>query len=188
LEFEAKNRSVLCVKNIYSQAPSHPDEILKLIARTPTGRSLLEPFLALYRSGQVRLEPYPASLVERLRAVLGEGQPIGACFVADGTTGTIHFDLEAPLGILGPFILHEIAHSLDPSLWHTARTAQTRRTRDQTMLKAETRAFEAQHRFVQELQNADPEFKKFLKSQQARVRILTERMNEKEIASLYGLH
>jgi hypothetical protein len=142
--------------------------------------------MELYRSKRVKLQAYPVPLLNRLRAVLGEGQPVGACFVNDGETGTIHYDPNAPLGVLAPFLVHEMAHAADESLWRAARFPQTRQARDELMLEAETRAFELQHQFVQELRAADPEFSMFLESQQDRIRILTERLGREDIADLYG--
>jgi hypothetical protein len=171
----------------FSKAPAHPDEILQLITRVPAGRDVLGGFMELYRSGRVRLEPYPQALLAQLRAALGEGQPVGACFVNDGETGTIHYDPQAPIGVLGPFLVHEMVHAMDQSLWSAARIAQTRDSRDKLMLEAETRAFELQYRFVQELRAADPEYGFFLENEQERVRILNERLSREDIAELYGL-
>lgn len=170
----------------FTEAPSHPEQILKLIARVPSGREILSRFLGLYRCGRVTLEPYEPALLARLRSALGEGQPVGACFVNDGKSGKIHYDPGAPLGVLAPFLVHEMAHALDPTLWTASNCRQTRRARDKLMLQAETRAFELQHRFVQELRAADPGFSAFLVKDQARVRVLNERLTEGDIAELYG--
>jgi hypothetical protein len=171
----------------YSTRAAHPQDILKLIARVPSGRDLLTGFLPLYKSGRVAFEPYAPELLERLRAALGPGQPVGACFVCDGQSGQIHYDPAAPIGVLAPFWVHEITHALDTSLWLMSGQRASRTARDKAMLKAETRAFEAQHRFVQELREADPAFGQFLVGEQARVRVLHERLTEQDIAELYGL-
>lgn len=171
----------------FNQAPSHPDEILRLIARTPSGREVLTAFLPLHRSGQVRFQPYAQALLTKLRAALGEGQPVGACFVNDGITGSIHFDPDAPIGVLAPFLVHEMVHALDTSLWLAAGKRQTKKARDQMMLNAETQAFAIQHRFVQELRAADSAFDVFLREQQARVRVLCEKLTQNDISELYGL-
>ena len=57
---------------------ANADPVLKLIARTVTGRGLLERFLPMLKRGQVKIEAYPATIVAKLRAVIPEGQPIGA--------------------------------------------------------------------------------------------------------------
>jgi hypothetical protein len=171
----------------FSQAPTQPNQIFSLIARTHTGRDLLTPFLALYRAGKVSLESYPPELLSRLRAVLGPGQPVGAAFTHDGARGVLHYDPSSPLGVLAPFFVHEIVHATDPELWAAARVAQTRKTRNQVILKAESRAFEIQHRFTEELRALDPAFAFFLENEQARVRILIDRLTQADIADLYGL-
>lgn len=170
----------------YKKAPAHPDQIFKLIARVSSGRNILVPFLALYRSGRVTLVPYEAALLIRLREALGEGQPVGACFVNDGKTGKIHYDPAAPLGVLAPFLVHEMVHALDVSLWVASNSQQSRRSRDKLMLEAETRAFGLQHSFVQELRDADPLFNDFIVHEQSRVRVLHERLTRQDISELYG--
>ena len=170
----------------YTKAPTHPDQILKLIARVPTGRKVLAEFLTLYRSGRVTLQPYESGLLARLREALGEGQPVGACFVNDGQAGKIHYDPSAPLGVLAPFLLHEMVHALDASLWEASKSRQTRRSRDRLMLEAETRAFGLQHCFVQEMREADPLFNDFIVHEQSRVRVLHEKLTRQDISNLYG--
>lgn len=171
----------------FSKAPINNEAILKLIARVPAGREILAEFLPLYRSGRVVFEPYAPELLARLRAALGEGQPVGACFVNDGQSGQIHYDPQAPLGVLAPFWVHEMAHAADASLWVRSNARQSRAARDKLMLSAETRAFELQHRFVQQLRAVEPSYSEFLLGEQARVRVLHERLSELDIAEMYGL-
>jgi hypothetical protein len=171
----------------YKKAPAHPEQIFKLIARVFSGRKVLTEFLKLYRSGRIALVPYEGELLARLREALGEGQPVGACFVNDGKTGTIHYDSSAPLGVLAPFLVHEMVHALDISLWVASNSKQTRRSRDKLMLEAETRAFGLQHVFVQELRDADPLFNDFIVHEQSRVRVLHEKLTRQDISELYGL-
>ncbi len=171
----------------YSASPAHPDQILKLIARVPSGRGVLSEFLGLYRAGKVTIEPYEPALLARLRSVVGDEQPVGACFVNDGKSGTIHYDPAAPIGVLAPFLLHEMVHALDTRLWAASNSRHTRRARDRLMLAAESRAFGLQHSFVQELRTMDFEFNAFLLKQQARVRVLHEKLTDGDIAELYGL-
>jgi hypothetical protein len=170
----------------YKNPPANPEQTLRLIARVPTGRQALSKFLNLYRSGQVRLEHYEPDLLARLRAAVGEGQPVGACFINDGVTGKIHYDPDAPLGVLAPFFVHEMVHAADASLWQASGSKQSRQARDRLMLRAETLAFEIQHRFVRELRAVDGAFDSFLRQEQQRVRVLHERLTEREIADLYG--
>ena len=103
----------------FSKPPVRIEEILKTIARAPSGRKILERFLPLFHQGTVRIEAYPTAIVARMREVLEEGQPVGASFIHNGETGVIYLDLSSPLGILAPFLLHEMVHSLDPEVWRT---------------------------------------------------------------------
>lgn len=171
----------------YSKAPVSSEAVLQLIARVPAGREILAEFLPMYRTGRVVFEAYPPEVLARLRAVLGEGQPVGACFVCDGESGQIHFDPSAPIGVLAPFWVHEMAHAVDTSLWIRTNARQTQSARNRLMLSAETRAFALQHRFVEELRGADIAYSEFLLGEQARVRVLVERLSERDIAELYGL-
>lgn len=159
----------------YSSAPKSLDEIFKLIARAPSGRETLEKFLPLYTRQQVRIQPYPATVVSQLREAIGPDQPIGACFENDGRTGTIYYDSQSPLGVTAVFVFHEIVHALDPNVWKGAE-----------LLDAEVHAFERQHRLTQELKERLPEFEAFLRAHLPRARILHERLNQLTIAELYG--
>jgi hypothetical protein len=171
----------------FSKAPVSSEAVLKLIARVPAGREILAEFMPMYRAGRVVFEPYADALLARLRAALGEGQPVGACFVCDGVSGQIHFDPTAPIGVLAPFLVHEMAHAVDTSLWVRTNARKSRVARDRIMLDAETRAFALQHRFVEELREADVAYAEFLLGEQARVRVLVERLSERDIAELYGV-
>lgn len=168
-------------------APANVEAVLKLIARTVSGREILAEFMPLYRGGRVVFEAYEAPLLERLRAALGEGQPVGACFINDGRTGKIHYDPSSCIGVLAPFLVHEMAHAVDTSLWLASNRRQSRAARNKMMLAAESRAFDLQHRFVTELRGLDPSFGEFLEREQSRVRVLVERMTERDIEELYGL-
>lgn len=170
-------------------APRQIDDVFELISQSPLGDRILRQFLPLFRSGRIRIKAYPNELLSKLKAVLGPGQPIGAAFVTDGDTGVIHYDRTSPLGVLGPFIFHEIVHSLDVRLWDSARnggsTARMRNERKKLMLLTETTAFNRQHELVTELKERVPGFAAFLAEQYPRVRILHERMTESEIDEMY---
>lgn len=172
----------------YHKPPAQIDDVLKLIAKTPTGRALLEAFLPLHAKKTVRFESYPAPLVERLRAVVEEGQPIGACFSCDGTVGAIHYDPSSPIGVLAPFLVHEIAHALDPALWRrpTADATGPAKKRANDPVQRELGAFETQFRFTSELKDRDPDYEKFLRAYYPKARILHERLSFELITELYG--
>lgn len=164
----------------YSLAPHSIDEVMKLIARSAIGRELLERFMPAYARKQIRIEGYPTEIVARLRAVIPEGQPIGACFVNEGQKGVIYLDLGSPLGVLAPFLVHEMVHALDRRIWDgsTARA-------DAEMISAEERAFETQFRFTQELKDRDAEYERFLSAQFPKAKILHELLERDAIEALY---
>ena len=170
----------------FNRTPEAITEVLKLIARTNTGREILEKFLPLYNQRKIAIKPYPDEIVNKLKAVIGPDQPVGACFVTDGVAGTIHYDARSPLGVLAPFIFHEMVHSLDACLWDNAQIPMTQTSRDQLHLRAETKAFEYQHRFVDELGQRYPEYKKFLAEYYPKAKILVDRLTSTDIEDLYG--
>jgi hypothetical protein len=163
-----------------------PREILELIAEAPTGRKVLDRFTPTFESGLIRIEAYPLHIVEQLRQHTGPDQPIGACFMRDGKQGTIYLDMTSPLGVLAPFLLHEMVHSLDSDLEKASKHPMSRKDRDALLLLAETEAFEAQHDFVEELSSSMPGYRDFLNSYYPKARILHERLTTEDVAELYG--
>ena len=111
---------------------------------------------------------------------------MGACFINDGEIGTIYTDLTSPLGVVAPFLFHELIHALDEGVWEAARRPLAREAKDQVMLMAETRAFEAQHQFVAELGDRFPDYRTFLAKHYPKAKILHERMTSVDVADLYG--
>ncbi len=174
----------------FTNCPIDANEVLKLISRTRIGNEVLEQFLPRLRKGEVRIAGYPPEVLERLKLAIGRDQPVGACFIPEykGETreGTIYLDLTSPLGLLAPFLFHEMVHSLDPGVWDAARRPLTRKSRDRVLLEAETKAFEAQHQFVLELKQRFPEYQRFLQTQYPRAKILHERLTATDVAELYG--
>ncbi len=161
-------------------ANASPDPVLKLIARTATGRALLESFLPMLKRGQVKIEPYPQAIVEKLRAVIPEGHPIGACLVTEGATGTIFLDYGSPIGVLAPFLVHEIAHALEPRVW-AGRTARS----ESTLVDVEASAFQTQFKYTQELRERDPTYDLFLKMNYPKAKMLQTLLEFEEIEALY---
>ncbi len=171
---------------VFDLPPTHVHEVFALISQSSIGIKVLNQFEIQCKTKKVTFDPYPLNLIEKLKNTIGPDQPIGACFVTDGDQGAIHYDPTSPLGILAPFIFHEIVHSLDPALWHAARTPQTRHARDRAMLQAETQAFDSQHRLIGELSAYVPGYRDFMNRQYPRARILHERLTETDISDLYG--
>lgn len=172
----------------FKRAPKNVDQILDVIAMTPVGSRYLDDFLPKHQGQSIVIRSYPQTIVAQLREALGPGQPIGACFMIEEGLGIIYLDLSSPLGVLAPFLMHEIVHSLNPLLWENARVPRpvTREERDQLFLEAETEAFEAQHRFTVELGRVFPEFQRFLQDHYPKAKILNERLLASDIAELYG--
>jgi hypothetical protein len=164
----------------YASKTANAEPVLKLIARSPLGRELLESFLPLLRRGKVKIEPYPAAIVAKLREAIPEGQPIGACLITEGNQGTIFLDFESPIGVLAPFLVHEIVHSLEPKIW-AGKTARSQTT----LVETEVSAFQTQFRFTQELRERDPEYDSFLKENFPKAKLLNQLLEFDEIDALY---
>ncbi len=80
----------------------------------------------------------------------GEGQ-------GHGEGKTIFVDFETPVGILAPFLVHEIIHALADTKEFTV---------------TEQLAFQGQYLFTQELRERDPGYDTFLKSQFPKAKFL----------------
>ncbi len=170
----------------FALAPASIEEVFKIIARVETGRSVLERFLPLLNKGKVIIDHYSPDIVAKMREALGEGQPIGACFMIDGSHGTIFIDPTSPIGVLAPFLVHEMIHALNPDLWAAERRVMDRAQKDRLFLEVETEAFAAQHQFTTELRERIPEYDAFLKAYSPKARILVDRLTSTDIADLYG--
>ncbi len=161
--------------------------IFRVISKTATGRNVLEAFLPLYTAKRVSIQSYPSPVLAQLRAVLGEGTPIGACFTIDQGIGRIFIDTNSPVGVLAPFLLHEMVHALDQRLWDADGIALRRSQRDQLMLQVEVSAFKAQHLFMDEMKDRYAHYGQFLKTYYPKAKILHEKLTAESIADLYGL-
>jgi hypothetical protein len=157
--------------NVFLAKITHPDAIIKQISRSTTGRKLLEEFLPLLKKGKIHIESYAPELIARLREVIPADHPIGVCFVPEGDGGTIFLDYETPLGILAPFLVHEIAHALGKKL---------------DRIEAETIAIQTQSLFAQELRDRDPEYDSFLKSHYPKAKHLLKLLDFEEMEEKTG--
>ena len=170
-----------------AESPREVEEILNLISHAPAGQDILSEFLPHYRLGKITIKVYPEDVAVKLRASHSAEQPSGASFVTDGRSGVIYVDLKSELGILAPFLFHEIVHSLDERLWMSARRNLNESERAQVVFAAEQHAFECQYRFVQELLNLVPELDAFFARKYPKARILREKLSPVEIKKLYGI-
>ncbi len=141
----------------YHAKMNHVDSVTKLIARTTSGRKLLEQFLPLLKKGTFRIEPYPAGVLKKLREVIPADQPIGACLIREAQGGTIFIDTETPIGIIAPFLVHEIIHALAGK---------------KEFALVEESAFQGQYLFTQELRERDPNYDIFLRTQFPKAKFL----------------
>lgn len=169
----------------YSCAPQNIEAVLKLISRSASGRKLLEKFLPLFTSRKVRIENYPSALASQLRAALGDGQPIGACFIQDGTSGVIYLDLSSPIGVLAPFLVHEMVHCLDSNLWLAAKNPGLKSVLREVQYRSELTAFESQHLFLTEMKERFPDYQTFLSEYFPKAKLLHERLSHGEISEMY---
>lgn len=158
---------------------------MELIECVPTGREVLQAFQKLLSNEQVKFECYPETIIQKMREYLEPDHPIGAALIQDGENGTIYYDARTPLGVLGPYLVHEMVHGLDSDLWAEARRPAS--PRDSVILQAEHRAFNTQHQFVQELRETLPGYGDFLNTRYSQVRVLVEKLTQDDIADLYGL-
>ncbi len=157
LQFPAalpKSREML---NGYERPVGHPDELLKLISRTHTGREILEEFLPYLTKKKVSIEEYPSELCETVRKSIPEGHAIGACLVG----ARILIDFQAPRGVNVAYLVHEISIFL-------SRHRKSNKCQEAT----ESEAFLKQVHFTCELRERDPEYEKFLKVNSSRAAAL----------------
>lgn len=169
--------------NCFAQPFQSWDEVFRLIQSSALGRQTLNRFFL--RRNPVRIEFYPEEVRPRLVAALTPKSPLGAVFVTDGEQGTIYVDDQSQLGILVPFLFHEMIHSLDGTLWKAARQTLSPSQRNTVIYEAECRAFRAQHLFQEELKELHPELRSFHETQYSHLSFLNRALLPHEIASLY---
>lgn len=170
----------------FKKQASEIREVFELLSHVPTGQRILEAFLPLHQKGKVTFLPYPDSIRAQLAEISGPGQPLGACFENDGITGRIAYDPQAPLGILAPYLLHEMVHATEPSLW--SDVARHPEARKGVVLRAEIKAFETQFQLIVELRERFPTYELFLQRHFPQARLLHQKIEQELIAELYGLH
>ncbi len=164
------------------------EQILAWIVKTQIGREVLNQFRQQIAANQVRIEPYPRSIHLKLQALSEEKSqpaPLGAAFITDGKNGTVYLDTSGPLGVLVPFLFHEMIHSLDDSLWKAARNYLRPSLQREVLFAAECRAFHAQHHFLEQLKLLHPEYRAYCKTWEVQFPFLNREFLPHEIAHLY---
>jgi hypothetical protein len=169
----------------FENKPSNINEVFNLINLAHCGQQVLVHFNHFYRE-KVKLEPYPIELLTRLRKEIRADQATGACFVHDGSNGTIYYDPNTSIGILGPFILHELVHATDLELWKLPHLPKDSPLRQSILMETEIRAFQTQQKFIAEIKQIYPSYSLFIDQVKARMRILAEDLNIEEIQTLYN--
>lgn len=165
-------------QNHYEKSPVELNTVLKTILKTEIGRRILEEFLPLYSRKKIIFEAYPKEMVETLlhsKNENAENEPIGACIVFHSSQyAKIHYDSNASLGVLIPFLFHEICHAVDSRMW-----------KNQYTIECELDAFEKQYRLIEELKRTDLQYEVYLKSYYSKSRLLGKRLTAEEIRALY---
>ncbi len=160
-------------------------EVMDLIQQTPLGRSVLGRALSLCRTGKLAFRPYPRDLRSELLGALSPGCPLGAVFVTDGGQGQIFYDAQGQLGILAPFVFHELIHSLDKRLWLAAGKTLSIQERAALLYSSEQLAFSAQHEFQEGLKKLYPELRAFHRDCYPHLSFLNRAISFEEIRQLY---
>ncbi len=192
----------------FSTPPKSWDDIFRLIQEVPRGRETLILFRNQVASGLVQVQSYPDSVKNQLRALNSPTQgplqtsetltfdpqksssdptltPLGAAFVTDGFEGKLVLDPTGPLGIVVPFLFHEMIHSLDETLWRAAQRGGSPTERRAIIFESECRAFRAQHKFQEELRSKYPEYRSFCETWGEQFPFIQREFLPDEIAKLY---
>lgn len=132
----------------YTLPTAHADDLLLLIAKTPTGLGLLEKFVPFLDQRKVSIQDYPSDLRAELRNFIPVGHTIGACLAQD----RILLDFEGARGVVAAYLVHEISCFLSLTLGSTLCREE---------LEAE--AIKKQLQFTAELRERDADYARFLK-------------------------
>jgi hypothetical protein len=173
--------------NRFARSARSWQEILEFIQQSPLGEQLVPPFVSLCKAGKIAVRAYPSDLRAELLSVQESGCPVGAVFVTDGVHGQILYDGQGELGILIPFVFHEIVHSLDERLWLAAGKRLSAEARNQLVYSSESLAFNAQHELQEGLKKIYPELRVFHQDRYPHISFLNRAISSQEICSLYRL-
>ncbi len=172
----------------FSTPPKSWDALFRFIRESRSGREILRQFEIQVSRGLVDIQPYPETLKSQLQHLNQPSNPtlpLGAAFTTDGVQGTLLLDPQGPAGILAPFLVHEMTHSLDETLWSAARHSQTPFQIKAIIFDSECRAYRAQHQFLAEMKAIFPEYQAFCQSWETQLPFLNRQLLPDEIARLY---
>ncbi len=156
-------------------------DVFQIIRLTKIGRVIYRDFLKEYMNKKVKICHYPVDLVNRMNTKNQfEYEPNGACFVTDGAHGTIYFDPQCESIVLAIFLIHEMSHSLDHSIWNLAKIRDSE-NKEEIILHSEWNAFKNQFKFLEELEKEAPGTKQYLKSQYPQIKILHDEFNDQTL-------
>ncbi|MFZ9596589.1 MAG: hypothetical protein ACO3A2_10990 [Bdellovibrionia bacterium] len=169
----------------FSKRASSLDDVFTLIQESVLGKEVIKRFSALRQQKSIQFQSLPVELKQKLRWIAPAGTPFGAAFVTDGREAQIFYDPEAELGVLVPFLFHEMVHALDQTLWVAAQGTLSAEERSRTICFSEVRAFAAQHQLQDRLKKIYPELREFYKRHYPHVSFLNRELNREEIFDLY---
>lgn len=169
----------------FAQIPKTWSELLNLILESKTGRKTIEEFSHVFQRNQIEIKAYPEEIKLKLQASSPTNGFLGAVFLIEENKGTIYFDPQSEIGILAPFLIHEMTHCSDENLWIAARQKLTPFKKQELLFSSECRAFHTQHHFQEELKTIYPELRIFHLENYSHIPFLNRALLPDEIASMY---
>lgn len=137
------------MKNHYALPPLNTDDLLKVIARTNSGRALLAEFNPHLKNRRIRIENYPEKIRAEVRRFIPPDHPIGACRQGD----SILLDFQGARGVVATYLVHEIVCYLRSNL-----------CQEEVLVEALKR----QAQFTTELRERDAEYDAFMRTHLSR--------------------
>ncbi len=162
--------------------------ILNQIESTPSGRKLREKFRSIQTTFSIGLHPYPNSLAQRLREVVEPLHPLGAATVWDTQSAMIYYDCTESLGVLIPYLAHEMAHGIEAEKvlsLHGSPISNIKKS--QIVFELERSAFDWQFKIIQELKDLDSEVSQFYREHYSHVWTLRACPSDHDIKIHYRL-
>jgi hypothetical protein len=170
----------------FKSPPQKIDEIYNVLQQSRLAACHLKKFFEKLNLKQVQVQWYPPELSKRLREATPDSEPIGAVTISSSPDQhIIYLDSKSPLGVLSPFLFHEIVHCLDEDYLNGIWSKRTERQKQRLILLAECHAYRLQRKFIAELTKSTPAYEDFLKTKKAQSRLVRADFSQKELESLY---